>query len=161
MVYLIVKFNKKFWLKLYLDINTELRKKAQNVTKHRDIKLVTSKPRKNYLASEANYHTRNVFLQDLLAIEMTKTQIFTNNSVYLSILEISKIVMYKFWYDCMKQKWGEKAKLCDMGTDSFTVYIKTEGIYIDVVKDVETRFDTSNYKLDRPLPKGKNYNVLD
>ena len=48
-----------------------------------------------------------------------------------------------------------------MGTDSFTVYIKTEGIYIDVVKDVETRFDTSNYKLDRPLPKGKNYNVLD
>ena len=104
MVYLIVKFNKKFWLKLYIDINTELRKKAQNVTKHRDIKLVTSKPRKNYLASEANYHTRNVFLQDLLAIEMTKTQIFTNNSVYLSILEISKIVMYKFWYDCMKQK---------------------------------------------------------
>ena len=48
-----------------------------------------------------------------------------------------------------------------MGTDSFTVYIKTEGIYIDVVKDVETRFDTSNYELDRPLPKGKNYNVLD
>ena len=47
-----------------------------------------------------------------------------------------------------------------MGTDSFTVYIKTEGIYIDVVKDVETRFDTSNYELDRPLPKGKNYNVL-
>ena len=48
-----------------------------------------------------------------------------------------------------------------MGTDSFTVYIKTEGIYIDVVKDVETRFVTSNYELDRPLPKGKNYNVLD
>ena len=48
-----------------------------------------------------------------------------------------------------------------MGTDSFTVYIKTEGIYIDVVKDVETRFDTSNYELDRPLPQGKNYNVLD
>ena len=124
MDYLIVKFNKKFWLKLYLDINTELRKKAQNVTKHRDIKLVTSKPRKNYLVSEANFHTRNVFLQDLLAIEMTKTQIFTYNPVYLSILEISKIVMYKFWYDCMKQKWGEKAKLCDMSTDSFTVYIK-------------------------------------
>ena len=38
---------------------------------------------------------------------------------------------------------------------------KTVGIYIDVVKDVESRFDTSNYELDRPLPKGKNYNVLD
>ena len=45
-----------------------------------------------------------------------------------------------------------------MDTGSFIVYIKTEDIFIDIAKDFETRFDTSNYKLDRPLPKGKNEN---
>ena len=46
-----------------------------------------------------------------------------------------------------------------MDTDSFMVYIKTEDIYADIVKDVETRFDTSNHELDRPLPKGKKKKV--
>ena len=69
---------------------------------------------------------------------------------------MSKTVMYKFCYDYVKSKYEEKAKFCDMDPDSFIVYIKTEDIYADIVKDVETRFDTSNYELDRPLPKGKN-----
>ena len=56
----------------------------------------------------------------------------------------------------MKPKYGEKVKLCYVDTDSFTVYIKTDHIYKDVAEDVETRFDTSNYELDRPLSKGKN-----
>ena len=43
-----------------------------------------------------------------------------------------------------------------MDTSSFIVYIKTDGIYKDIAEDVETRFDTSNYELDKPLPKGKN-----
>ena len=76
----------------------------------------------------------------------------------LSILELSKILMYEFWYDYVKPKYGEKVKLCYMDTDSFIVYIKTEDIYKDIAEDVETRFDTSNYELDRPLPKGKNKN---
>ena len=63
----------------------------------------------------------------------------------LSILEISKTVTSKF---------GEKAKLCQTGINSFTVYIKTEDIYANFAKDVETRFDTSNYELERPLGKG-------
>ena len=56
-------------------------------------------------------------------------------------------------------KYGEKTKLCCMDTDSFIVYIKTDGIYKDIAEHVETRFDTSNYELDRPLPKGKNKKV--
>ena len=85
-----------------------------------------------------------------------------NKSVYLglSILELSKILMYELWYDYGKPKDSEKAKLCYMDTDSFTVYIKTDDIYKDIVEDVETRFDTSNYELDRPLPKGKNKKVI-
>ena len=59
----------------------------------------------------------------------------------------------------MKPKYGEKAKLCYMVTDSFIVYIKTD-IYIKNSKDVETRFNTSNYELDRPLPKEKNNKVV-
>ena len=59
-----------------------------------------------------------------------------------------------------KPKYGEKAKLCYMNTDSFIVYIKKDDIYKDIVEDVETRFHTSNYELDRPLPKGKNKTVI-
>ena len=80
-----------------------------------------------------------------------------NKPVYLgfSILELSKILMYEFWYDYVKPKYSEKAKLCYMDTGSCTVYIKADAIYKGVAEDVETRFDTSNYELDRKLPKGK------
>ena len=67
-----------------------------------------------------------------------------NKPVYLqlSIPELSKILIYEFWHDYVKQKCGEKAKFCSMDTDSFIVYIKTNDIYKDISEDVETRFDT-------------------
>ena len=68
--------------------------------------------------------------------------------------------MYEFWQDYVKLKYGEKAKLYYMDTDSFIVYIKTDNIYKDIAEDVETRFDTSNYGLNKPLPKGKNKKVI-
>ena len=81
-----------------------------------------------------------------------------NKPIYLqlSVLELSKILMYEFWYNYVKTKYDEKAKLCYMDTDSFIVYIKADDIYKEIAEDVETRFDTSNYELDRPLPKEKN-----
>ena len=85
---------------------------------------------------------------------MKRTRIFINNFLYLdlSILEISSIVIYEIW---RKLKYGEKAKLRYMDTNNFMAYKKTEYIYSDILKDVETISDTSNYKLDKPLPKGK------
>ena len=68
--------------------------------------------------------------------------------------------MYEFWYDYVKPKYGENAKLCYMDTDSFIVHIKTYDIYKDIAEDVETRFDTSNFEFDRPLPKWKNQKVI-
>ena len=68
--------------------------------------------------------------------------------------------MYEFWYDYVKPKYDEEAKLCYMDTNSFIVYIKIDDIYKDIAEDVETRFDTLNYELDRPLPKGKNKKVI-
>ena len=85
-----------------------------------------------------------------------------NKPIYLglSILEISKIVMYEFWHDYMKPKYGDNVKLCYMDTDSFIIYIKTEDFYKDIADDVECKFDTSNYEVDRPLPTGKNNEVV-
>ena len=84
----------------------------ENVRKHRNIKLVTTERRRNYLVSELHYHTTKFFTENLLAIEMIKTQILNNKAVYLgvSILNISKSPLYEFWYDYVKPKYGENAK---------------------------------------------------
>ena len=68
--------------------------------------------------------------------------------------------MYKFWYDNVKPKYDEKAKLCYMDTNIFIAYVETDDIYKDIVEDVEKRLETSNYELHRPLPKGKNKEVI-
>ena len=93
---------------------------------------------------------------------MKKTQTLMNKPVFLefSILELSKILMYEFWYNYVKPKYGGKGKLCYMDTDSFIVYTKGDDIYKDITKDVKTRFDTSNYELSRPFSKGKNKKVI-
>ena len=62
-------------------------------------------------------------------------------------------LMYEFWYDYVKQKYGEKSKLCY--TDTNIIYIKTDDINKNIEENIETRFDTLSYELDRPLPKGK------
>ena len=100
--------------------------------------------------------------EDLPIIEMNKTKVKMNKPIYLglSILEISKILMYEFWYDCMKPKYNDNIKLCYMDTDSFIMNIKTEDFYKDIANDVEKRFDTSNYEVNRPLPTGKNKKVI-
>ena len=74
----------------------------------------------------------------------------------LSILEISKALIYEFWYDYIKPKYQDNAKLCYMDTDSFIINIKTEDFYEDITDDVKKRFDTSTYEVYRPLPTGKN-----
>ena len=85
-----------------------------------------------------------------------------NKLVYLglSILELSKISMHDFLYGYVKPKYGEKAKICYVDTDSFIVYIKTGDNFENIMKDVETRFGTVNYELDRLLPNRKNKNLI-
>ena len=146
-VHRVIQFNQEAWLKEYIDMNTELRKEAKNVfeknffklmnnsvfgktmknvRKHRDIKLVTTDKRRNQLFSEPNCHTTKWFSGNLLAIEMKKIKVKMNKPVYLdlSILEISKTLMYEFWYDYIKPKYKNNAKLCFMDTGSFIINIK-------------------------------------
>ena len=121
-------------------------KTMENVRKHRHIKLVTTDKRRNQLASEPNYHAIKGFSENLFqkAIKMKKTKVKMNKPVYLglSLLEISKTVMYEFWYDYIKPEYQKNVKLCYMDTDSFIIYIKTEDFYEDIADDVEKRFDT-------------------
>ena len=132
-----------------------------NVRMQSNIKLVTTDKRRNQLVSEPNYHTTKWFSENLLAIEMKKIKVKMNKPVYLgfSILEISKPLMYEFWYDYVKPKYGDNVKLCYMDTDSFIMHIKTEDFYKDIAENVEKRFDISNSDVNRPLPTGKNKKV--
>ena len=87
-----------------------------------------------------------------------------NKSVYLgmSTLDISKILMHEFWYDYIKQKYGDRAEICYMDIDSFIIHIITDDFYEDIANDVERWFDTSNYDYNdkRPLPIAKNKKVV-
>ena len=126
--------------------NAIFAKSMKNVKKHRKIKLVTTERRRNYIVSKPNSHTTKFFTENLSAIEMRKTQILVNKPIYLglSILDLSKTVMYEFWYDYVKSKYGEHAKLFYVDTDSFIVRVKTEDISKDVTEDAEARFGTLN-----------------
>ena len=195
-IHIVIEFNQEAWLKPYIDMNTELRKLAkndfekdlfklmnnsvfgktmENIRKHRDIKLVTTDKKRSKLVSEPNYHAIDLISEDLSIIEMKKTKVKMNKPIYLglSILEISKILMYEFWYDYMKPKYNDNVRLCCIDTDSFVMHIKTNDFYKDIASDVENRFDTSNYEANtsettagpsalarRPLPTGKNKKVI-
>ena len=143
--------------------NSILGKTMENVRNHRNIKLVTSDKRRKRLVSEPNYHSHKKFSDHLMAIEMKKTRVKMTKPLYLgmSILDISKILMYEFWYDYISPKYGDRAKLCYTDTDSFIIYIKTEYFFEDISNDVEKWFDTSNYDKNdkRPLPIGKKKKV--
>ena len=82
-------------------INSVFGKTMENVRKHRDIKLVTTEEQRSKLVSEPNYHTTKHFTENLLGIEMKKTKVAMNKPLYsgMTILDISKILMYSFWYD--------------------------------------------------------------
>ena len=136
----------------------------ENVRKHRDIKLVTTDKRRNQLASEPNYHTTKYFSDNLMAIEMKKTRVKTNKSIYLgmSISDISKTLTYEFWCNYIKPKYQDKAKLCYADTYSFIIHIKTKDFYKGIANDAEKGFETSNYDESdkRPLPVGKSKKVI-
>ena len=134
----------------------------ENVKKHRDIKLVTTDKRRNRLVSEPNYHTTKCFSEKLLAIEMKNTKVKMNKPIYLglSILEISKVLIYDFLFYYRTPKYGDNVKLCYIDTDSSIMHIKTEDFYKNIADDVEKRFDTSNYEVNRPLLTGKNKIVI-
>ena len=180
-----IKFEESLWLKKYIALNTELRTKAknefkkdffklmnnsvfgktmENIRNRVDIKLVNNKKQAEKLSAKPNFNHCNIFSEDLVAIHMKKTKLVFNKPVYLgmSILDLSKTLMYDYHYNYIKRKYGDKAKLLFTDTDSLMYEIQTEDFYKDISKDVKYRFDTSNYPPDHlsGIPSGLNKKVL-
>ena len=180
-----ISFRQEAWLKPYIDSNTELRKNAKNEfekdfynlkinsicsktvendRKHRDIKLVTAEYKRNKHASEPNYHSTKCISKHLLVMEMKKTKVKIYKPIYLgqAVLDLSKTLMFEFWYDYLKPMYGDKIRLCYTDTDSFIMHIETNDFYKDISADVDKWFDTSNFNKNdnRPLEIGKNKEVL-
>ena len=162
-----IEFKQSAWMKEYIDFNTKLRtaakndfeknfykltnnsvfgKTMENIRKHRNIKLVTS--REAYLKAVMKPNFKCVlFGENLMGCEMGKIKVIMNKPVYLGqeILDLSKVVMYEFHYDYMKQKYPEGLTLCYMDTDSLIYDIETDDFYKDIAEDVKDRFDILLY----------------
>ena len=203
-VHRVVKFEQSRWMKPYIMLNTMLRMKAknefeknffklmnnsvfgktmENVRNRKNIKLVTN--RKDYLEyiMKPNFINDWKFTDEFFAVELGRMEITMKKPIYLglTVLDLSKIIMYEFYYDYMQPKYGEKVKLCYMDTDSFVFEVETEDFFRDIADDIErdgsncffrdlqerARFDTSNYSKDfrlkgseKKFPVGKNMKVI-
>ena len=180
-----IKFIESDFLKPYIDKNTNLRTQAknnfekdffklmnnsvfgktmENIRNRVNVKLVDTGEQFKKLTAKPNYESRKIFNENLVSVHMKKTSLTMNKPVYLgmSILDLSKTVMFDFHYKYIKPKYGKQAKLLFTDTDSFLYEIQTEDFYKDISGDVKNRFDTSDYPEGHPsgIPTGVNKKVL-
>ena len=137
--------------------NSVFGKTTENVRNRRDVKLIVKEHGRKKLVSEPNYNSCKHFSDSLMAIEMNKTEVYLNKPIAVgqAVLDISKNLMYNFYYDYLVKKYQDNITLCYMDTDSFILDIKTDDFYKDISSDVKKWFDTSNYNnnINRPLEK--------
>ena len=184
-----IKFKERPWLKEYIDLNTNLRTKAnnefekdffklmnnsvfgktmENIEKRVNVKLVTTKEKAMKLSSHPNFESFTIFDEHLIAVHMKREKMYYNKPIYLGmcILDLSKTLMYDFVYNYIKPMYGPRAKLLMTDTDSLIYEIKTNNFYKDISEDVESKFDTSEFDKDHPAIKdfgfkvGKNKKVI-
>ena len=136
----------------------------ENLRNTVDIKLVTREEKALKLFAKPTYVSSIIFSEKLIAVHMKKTKLKLNKPIYLgmSILDLSKTLMYNFHYNYIKPKYDDKAKLLFTNTDSLAYEIETEDFYKDITPDVEVMFDTSSYPKvhESGIPTGKNKKVL-
>ena len=180
-----IVYHDSTWMEPYIEKNTKLRMQSKNtfeknffklmnnsvfgktmedIRKRTDIKLVTTPEQAIKLINKPNYTHRTTFSDNLVAIHMAKTEIYMNKPVYLGmcILDISKTLMYDFYYGYIKPKYGDKVKLLFTDTDSLMFEIETEDFYEDILQDVHKWFDTSNFPPNHSsgIPTGVNKMVI-
>ena len=183
-VHRILEFHQSPWMKSYIDLNTNLRKEAksafekdmfklmnnavfgktmENVRNRTRVELVRSnedaKMRK--LISKPTYASHKIFSMDLGAVHMHKTKTYLNKpiTVGMAILDLSKWLMYDFYYHNLKCKYNDNVNLLYTDTDSLLLEIKTKDIYSDMAKD-SNMYDTSNYPKTHSLFSEKNKKVV-
>ncbi|MGI9555413.1 MAG: endonuclease domain-containing protein [Cyanophyceae cyanobacterium] len=181
-IHRVLMFKQSAWMEKYINFNTEKRKSAktelersihklynnavfgktmENVRKYVDVRFVTNPKQFKKLVKKPNFVRAIIFSCDLVAVVLLRTTIALNKPIYagFAVLELSKLLMYEFHYDYIKQKYGEEAELLMTDTDSLMYHIKTNDVYEDMRQDLD-RFDTSNYLPDNPLHSTKNKKVV-
>ena len=180
-----ISFEQSPWMEPYIRKNTELRKTAansfekdffklmnntvfgktiENIRKRQNIKLVDNRKIALRLSSRPNFERATIFDKNLIAAHMKKTVVYFNKPVYVgqAILDLSKTLMFDFHYNYIKDKYDTKAELLFTDTDSLMYQIRTNDFYKDIKKDVESKFDTSDYPASHPsgIPTGLNKKVI-
>jgi hypothetical protein len=180
-----VKSVEESWLEKYIQLNTDLRikgttdfekdffklmsnsvfgKTMENVRNRVDIRLVNNEKKWNKLAQKHNFKSATIFSENLVAVHMKRTSVKLTKPIYLgmSILDLSKTLMYDFHYNYIKSKYGDNARLLFTDTDSLCYKIKTEDFFKDISNDVHEKLDTSNLGKSHPsgIPTGANKKVI-
>ena len=116
------------------------------------MRLLTKREEAMKLSSNPNFESRTIFNENLIAVHMKRTRLFYNKPIYLGmcISDFSKTLMFEFHYDYIKNKYSDRAKLLMTDTDSLIYEIKTDDLYNDISKDVESKFDTSEFDKNHP-----------
>ena len=179
-----LSFQQSCWMKPYISLNTELRKKAtsgfekdlfklmnnsvfgktmENLRKRVNVKLVRANEadRLRRLIASPSYARANIFDDDLAAIQMHKSRLLLNRPVYvgMSVLDLSKHLMYDFYYNQLKKQYGEHCQLLYTDTDSLLLEIQTENVYEDMGASASL-YDTSDYPKDHPQYSEENKKVV-
>ena len=139
-------------------------KTLENIKNRVDIRLISSDKVAQKLAAKPNYDRSTIFDENLIAVHMRKTKLYFNKPVYLgmSILDLSKVLMFDFHYNYIKTKYRDNAQLLFTDTDSLAYEIRTKDFYNDINPDIEKRFDTSDYPTNHSsgIKTGLNSKVL-
>ena len=181
-VHRVLEFNQSPWLKQYIAFNTEKRKNAknafekeffklmnnsvfgktmENIRKRVDVRLVTDEKKLLKLTSKPTYVSCKIFNENLVAVHKIKETITLNRPAYvgMSILDLSKTLMYDFHYKYIKKNYGEKAMLLFTDTDSLTYEIEANDVYRDFWIDKD-KFDNSDYPEGSPYFDKTNKKVI-
>ena len=180
-----ITFYQSPWMGPYIKKNTELRKCAannfekdffklmnnsvfgktiENIRKRQNIQLIDDRKKAVKLSSKPNFDRCTIFDKHLIAVHMKNTEVYFNKPVYVgqAILDLSKTLMFDFHYNYIKEKYGNKAELLFTDTDSLMFQIYTDDFYKDIIPDILTKFDTSDYPPNHKsgIPTGVNKKVI-
>ncbi|XP_054256909.1 uncharacterized protein LOC128981938 [Macrosteles quadrilineatus] len=172
-IHRVLEFSQKPWMKPYIDLNTNMRTKAknkfeidfyklmnnavfgktmENLRNRVDVRLVTDERQADKFIAKPTFKSRKIFTDHLAAVHMTKTSLLFNKPIYVgaAILDVSKTLIYRFHYQVMKSRYGDRVILTYTDTDSLIYIIYTEDWYMDM-KEMIDEFDTSAYQSSNPF----------
>ena len=144
--------------------NSVFGKTMENIQNRVDIRLINDRRKAEKLTAKPNFKHLTIFDENLVAVHMKRTKLKFNKPIYcgMSILDLSKTLMYDFHYNYIKKKYEKKAKLLFTDTDSLCYEIETEDFYKDISPDIDEKFDTRNFEKDHKsgIASKKNKKVI-